>query len=203
MLESTRFDSVTRAPLHTMIELTVNGVTTLRAYDKMGHMRQRFFRDLDMNANVMFCWAMIFRWIGIRLDLITAIFISVTAFCCTLFKGRIDENYLIILLQIVVELMTIFSVTIRLAAEFENYMTSSQRMVAYTKIESEDLLKKPKDREMAAAKWPQEGRIEFKGVQMRYRVDLEPSIKDLSFVAPAGMKVGIVGRTGSGKSSIL
>jgi len=51
--------------------------------------------------------------------------------------------------------------------------------------------------------WPVHGQIEFNNVTMRYRPTLEPSIQNLSFTVQPGMKVGIVGRTGSGKSSIL
>lgn len=52
-------------------------------------------------------------------------------------------------------------------------------------------------------KWPAHGKIEFKNVTMRYRETLEPSIKELSMVIQPKMKVGIVGRTGAGKSSVL
>lgn len=51
--------------------------------------------------------------------------------------------------------------------------------------------------------WPKEGTIEFNNASMRYRPTLEPSIKNLSFTVGAQMRVGIVGRTGAGKSSIL
>ena len=80
-------------------------------------------------------------------------------------------------------------------------MTSSQRIVDYTKISSEDALVKPADDERKS--WPTKGRIEFKDATMRYREGLEPSIKRLTMSIQAGMKVGIVGRTGAGKSSIL
>jgi len=56
---------------------------------------------------------------------------------------------------------------------------------------------------LKAAEWPQEGRMEFINVTMAYRETLEPSIKDLTFTVQPGMKVGIVGRTGAGKSSII
>jgi len=51
--------------------------------------------------------------------------------------------------------------------------------------------------------WPSKGEIEFSNVTMRYRETLEPSLKNLSFKVQPKMKVGIVGRTGAGKSSIL
>ena len=51
--------------------------------------------------------------------------------------------------------------------------------------------------------WPPKGNLEFKEVSMKYRNTMEPSLRGLSFEAQAGMKIGVVGRTGAGKSSIL
>jgi len=88
-------------------------------------------------------------------------------------------------------------------AELENSMTASQRMIAYTKLELEDDLEKPSDKELEERNWPSCGKIDFENATMRYRPQLDPSIQDLSFKTEAGMIIGIVGRTGSGKSSIL
>lgn len=82
-------------------------------------------------------------------------------------------------------------------------MTCAQRVVQYSDLESEDDVEKPGDKKLKDANWPQNGRIEFHNATMKYRETLEPSIKNVSFVAQSGMKVGIVGRTGAGKSSIL
>jgi ATP-binding cassette subfamily C (CFTR/MRP) protein 4 len=84
-------------------------------------------------------------------------------------------------------------------------------MVEYTKLESEDALIKELDNKLdeegktsgAEKAWPQLGSIEFKNVSMRYRPTLDPSVRDLNCMVQPGMKVGIVGRTGAGKSSIL
>lgn len=80
-------------------------------------------------------------------------------------------------------------------------MSSSQRIVEYTTLESEDALVKDTDKQHQG--WPSKGEIKFNNVTMKYREGLEPSIKNLDIKIQAGMKVGIVGRTGSGKSSIL
>ena len=88
-------------------------------------------------------------------------------------------------------------------AEIENNMTSSQRIVAYTELGQEDDLEKTEDKNLERRMWPFSGDIEFEDATMRYRRELEPSLKNLSFKTKAGMIVGIVGRTGSGKSSIL
>ena len=59
------------------------------------------------------------------------------------------------------------------------------------------------DAKLTKESWPSKGAIELQNVTMRYRDGIEPSINNLSFKVEAGMKIGIVGRTGSGKSSIL
>ena len=103
-------------------------------------------------------------------------------------------------------------------------MTSSQRVLQYAQMPSEDSLVKERDlavlgenksavtnvllkdtfEELKTDKiWPSRGHIVFSNVTMRYRETLEPSLRGLNFTVEPGMKVGIVGRTGAGKSSIL
>lgn len=102
-------------------------------------------------------------------------------------------------------MVVFFSGAIRFATEVHNFMISSQKVYQYTKLESEDDLVKKMDKQLNTANksWPERGDIEFKEVDMKYRETMEPSLRELSFVAQAGMKVGVVGRTGAGKSTIL
>lgn len=99
------------------------------------------------------------------------------------------------------DVMAMFSVSLRMYAECDMYMTSSQRLLEYSNLLVEDELIKPNDEKMKD--WPTKGAIEFNDVTMKYREGLEPSIKGLDVKIAAGMKIGIVGRTGAGKSSIL
>ena len=82
-------------------------------------------------------------------------------------------------------------------------MTSSKRVEQYTHLESEDELFKEFDKDAEKKNWPARGEIRFEKATLKYREELEPAVKNVSFVAQPGMKVGIVGRTGAGKSSIL
>jgi len=143
------------------------------------------------------------RWMGVRFDMISGVFVSVTTVLSVYMKGKMEAEYLIITLQIVIELMAMLSITVRLYAEVQQMMTSSQRMFEYTELESEDALEKAGDKQLEKEQWPNNGKIDFTNVSMKYREELEPAVKGLNVSVQPGMKVGIVGRTGSGKSSIL
>lgn len=82
------------------------------------------------------------------------------------------------------DIIFLFSISFRTWAELENTMTSSQRMCAYTKLDLEDDLVKPGDKDLEERRmWPSAGTIEFEDATMRYRREMDPSIVDLSFKA--------------------
>lgn len=83
-----------------------------------------------------------------------------------------------------------------------NSMTSVQRMEEYAELKSEPPQVLPRDNELKG-KWPKHGEICFNNAFMRYRQGFDPVLKNINFLASPGMKVGVVGRTGAGKSSLL
>lgn len=128
--------------------------------------------------------------------------VSISATCLALsFRGIIVATLLTFSLQNLTDVVVHFSVSMRMAAELNNFMTSSQRVIKYTQLDQEDELVKLTDAEKGV--WPKQGAIKFENVSMKYRPTLEPSVRNLNFEIQAGMKVGVVGRTGAGKSSIL
>ena len=91
-----------------------------------------------------------------------------------------------------------------MCAEIENSMLSSKRLIEYTKLETEDKIEKQCDAELDKRMWPSQGKIEFEDVTVReFEEQDKPNLDNLSFKVQAGMTVGIVGKSGSGKSSIL
>jgi len=183
--------------------MIINGMVSLRASNKIEYFRKDFINNLQMGTNATYCYVIANRWIAIRLDVLCCVFIAFISFFVVLMKGSIPDALLVMSLQVASDVIFMFSISFRMYAEIENSMTSSQRMISYSKLEIEDELEKPGDAELERRMWPVNGKIEFEEVTMSYRPELEPSIVNLSFKAQAGMIVGIVGRTGSGKSSIL
>lgn len=106
-------------------------------------------------------------------------------------------------MQVVNDITSSLQMTLRMQAELANNMVCAKRIKEYADLEPEDLLEKPGDEKIRKANWPMKGEVVFSNVTMKYRPDLKPSLLNVSFKAEGGMKIGIVGRTGSGKSSTL
>lgn len=90
----------------------------------------------------------------------------------------------------------------RQTAEVENQMTSVERINEYTDLPSEPALETDADKQ-PPVEWPSYGAITFDALSMRYTADGAPVLRDLHFHIAAGEKIGIVGRTGAGKSSMI
>lgn len=199
-----KLDSVYRGPLSTNFTNVVSGLVTLRTFDRLPYFENIFVDDLDKSCNVTFSMFCLQRQMTVQLDFVcVCVMVSSAAF--TLFsKGPdADNKQLAFSLQILTDVVVFFSVCIRFIGMIENFMTSAQRLMDYTDLEKEDKILKDGDKKWIKEEWPQKGQIEFMNASMRYRETLEPSIKQLTFTVQPNMKVGIVGRTGAGKSSIL
>ncbi|KRT80295.1 ABC transporter ATP-binding protein, partial [Oryctes borbonicus] len=90
----------------------------------------------------------------------------------------------------------------RQTAEVANQLASVERIMAYTKLDQEGPFETPQDKK-PAIEWPGKGKITFKNMSLRYVADEAPVLKNLDIQIQRGEKVGIVGRTGAGKSSLI
>ena len=98
----------------------------------------------------------------------------------------------------------LYNMAIRWSINVENNMLSIQRLIEFTRLQSErDGLNNIEGEPLLLDGPALKGRIEFKNVKMSYRQDLEPALRDLSFVVEPGDHVAVVGRTGAGKSSLF
>ena len=129
-------------------------MVSLRAADRVRFFRQEFINNLELGTNATFCYVIANRWIGIRLDILCVIFISLICVFLVTMKGEIEKSLLVMSLQVASDVIFLFSISFRMYAEIENAMTSAQRMLAYTKLEEEDDLVKPSDDDLERRMWP-------------------------------------------------
>eukprot|EP00058_Branchiostoma_floridae_P018052 XP_002603541.1 hypothetical protein BRAFLDRAFT_280495 [Branchiostoma floridae] len=199
--ELKRLENVSRSPWFCHLTATVQGLPTIHAYNKTEATVSRFVSLLDKNSTVSFLFYCAMRWLSVRLDLITTIMSTVTALMVVVTHGSVPPALAGLALTSVIQMTGMFQFTVRLSSEVEARITSVQRINSYIKgLKPEAPLTIKKT--APAQSWPSEGRVRFQKYNMRYREGLPLVLKDVSFSTRPSEKVGIVGRTGSGKSSL-
>ncbi|XP_066266540.1 ATP-binding cassette sub-family C member 5-like isoform X4 [Branchiostoma lanceolatum] len=196
-----RLENMSRSPWFCHLTATIQGLSTIHAYNKTEETVNRFVSLLDKNSIMMLLFRCAMRWLGVRLEQVTIMLATVTALLVVVTHGSIPPALAGLALTSVIEMTGLFQYTVQLSSRTEAHFTSVQRINNYSK----DL--KPEApltiKETAPAQsWPSEGRVRFQKYDMRYREGLPLVLKGVSFVTKPSEKVGIVGRTGSGKSSL-
>uniref|UniRef100_A0A8C5LMW9 ATP-binding cassette sub-family C member 5 n=1 Tax=Leptobrachium leishanense TaxID=445787 RepID=A0A8C5LMW9_9ANUR len=199
--ELKRLDNISHSPFISHVTSTLHGITTIQAYCKGNDSIHKFQKLLDTNHVPFFLFTCATRWLAVRLDLISITIITLTALCIVLMHGHIPPAYAGLAISYAVQLTGLFQFTVRLATETEARFTSVERINYYIEnLDSET----PSHRHETSppSNWPQQGKIRFENVKMRYRENLPLVLKNISFSVEPREKIGIVGRTGSGKSSL-
>ncbi|KAG9246127.1 ABC transporter-like protein [Calycina marina] len=195
-----RIESVQRSPLFQQFGETLSGITTIRAYGE----EQRFIRDNTHKINThnrpfIFLWAAN-RWLAFRTDVIGDL-VAFFAGAFVIFSiGSIDSGSAGLSLSYAISFTEYVLWLVRLYAMNEQNMNSVERIKEYLDVEQE--AQAFIEETQPAANWPSEGSVEFVGYTTRYRTDLDPVLREVSFKIKPREKVGIVGRTGAGKSSL-
>ena len=195
-----RLESVQRSPLYQQFGETLNGIVTIRAYGD----GPRFIVDNHRRINAynrphIYLWASN-RWLALRVDWTGALVSFFSATFVLLNVGKIDAGAAGLSLTYAVTFTENVLWLVRLYSEVQQNMNSVERVREYLEVEQEAALVIEENR--PEPNWPSQGAVDFKGYTTRYRPDLGPVLKEVSFSVKPGEKVGIVGRTGAGKSSL-
>ena len=197
-----RLDSVARSPVYNHLTATYDGLITLRAFNLQDHCQKQYIRYLRDSTACRFLVYYSTRVLGVILDLFAIAY--VVCVCLVLIEspqGSIPGGDGGLFLSQSIILVGAFQYCIRMSSELENQMTSTERVLEYSKLESEAELRIPG--KVEDKDWPKKGSIVFKSVDLKYSPDSPPVLKDLTFKVNPGEKIGIVGRTGAGKSSLI
>lgn len=227
--EIKRLEAVLRSPLYAHITTSVTGAATIRSQGNTERAIALMHENQDAHVAVYSCFLAISRWLGVRLDLLTFMLVSAVVFTAIPLRDQLAPALVGLSLSFTLRLTASFQWCVRQSAEIEGLMTSVERALEYTNIEAEpdppDSAAGGKDaaeidvkaagskgrrrkasRSLAIeppSSWPDVGTIVFDNVEMHYSPTLPPSLRDVSFILQPGDKVGVVGRTGAGKSSLL
>nr|WEU39104.1 NIES ABC protein [Daphnia magna] len=195
-----RLEATTRSPVFTHLSSSLIGLTTLRAHRCEVIFQTIFDECQDVHTSAWYMFLSTTRWFGIWLDWICVIYVGCVTYACLALPMTGSEAGLAI--SSAMALTGMFQWGVRQSAEVENQMTSVERVIDYSKLPSEAPLdsapgKKPPDT------WPLSGAIQFDGMSLRYIEADQPVLKSITCLIRANEKIGIVGRTGAGKSSLI
>uniref|UniRef100_A0A7M4G370 Multidrug resistance-associated protein 4 n=1 Tax=Crocodylus porosus TaxID=8502 RepID=A0A7M4G370_CROPO len=195
-----RLESTTRSPVFSHLSSSLQGLWTIRALKAEQRFQKLFDAHQDLHSEAWFLFLTTSRWFAVRLDAICAIFVIVVAFGSLLLAKTLDAGQVGLALSYAITLMGMFQWGVRQSAEVENLMISVERVMEYTALEKEasweSTRRPPPD-------WPAQGMIAFENVNFTYSLDGPLVLRHFSALIRSKEKVGIVGRTGAGKSSLI
>ena len=195
-----RLESVQRSPLYQHFGETLLGMTTIRAYgDEERFARENVARINVHNRPFIYLWATN-RWLAFRVDIVGALVSFSTGAFILLRAQTIDAGAAGLAMSYAVSFTDSLLWFIRSYAANEQAMNSVERVKDYLEVEQEALPIIPGQR--PPHDWPNKGAVEFIRYSTRYRPDFDLVLKNISFKIESGEKVGVVGRTGAGKSSL-
>jgi ATP-binding cassette subfamily C (CFTR/MRP) protein 4 len=189
-----RLEAIARSPVFSLLSSTLPGLATIRSMCLGASLQARFAALLDLNLLPLFWYYNVFRWMSLRVDASASLFTSANVLLAVCLRSYVNAEDMALSLSFTLQLVTYVIWTVKRMLETDMAMVSAERVMKYTELDQE------KDRENAQKYQFCQGKIEFREVVLRYRKDFDPVLKGVSCLFPAKSKIGIVGRTGSGKS---
>jgi ABC-type multidrug transport system fused ATPase/permease subunit len=191
-----RLEANAKSPIFEFFGSSLAGLTTIRSFEKVDDYLTRMFVLIDDYTRTSWYLLLVSRWMAFRQGALGVVFSLCVASLVVVIHG-IDASLAGFVLGFALEYSTVTIMTVTQYADFELAMNSTERVVEYTKMLPED-----QSGHSVAQSWPLKGRLVVKDLQVKYAPDLPLVLKGLSFTVESRERVGVVGRTGSGKSSL-
>ncbi|XP_011264384.1 multidrug resistance-associated protein 1 isoform X2 [Camponotus floridanus] len=195
-----RLESVSRSPIYSHFSESVTGAQLIRAYG----VQEQFIREsenrVDFNQVCYYPSIIANRWLAVRLEMVGNLIIFFAALFAVLGRNTMSSGLVGLSVSYALQITQTLNWLVRMTSDVETNIVAVERIKEYGETEQEAPWKNadytpPQD-------WPKQGRVDFKDFKVRYREGLELVLHGLTFGVHGGEKIGIVGRTGAGKSSL-
>uniref|UniRef100_A0A672K344 Canalicular multispecific organic anion transporter 1-like n=1 Tax=Sinocyclocheilus grahami TaxID=75366 RepID=A0A672K344_SINGR len=194
-----RLDSVSRSPIYSHFGETISGLSVIRAY---GH-QQRFLKQnedtIDQNLKSVYPWFVSNRWLAMRLECLGNLVVFFAALFAVISRDSLNSGLVGLSISYALSMTQILNWLVRMTSELETNIVAVERVREYAEIKNEApwiTSNRPPD------DWPTAGNIRFDNYKVRYRPELELILHGITCDIASTEKIGIVGRTGAGKSSL-
>ncbi|KAL4960038.1 putative ABC transporter [Aspergillus stella-maris] len=193
--EAKRLESTAKSPIFELVGSFLTGLPTIRAFGRSEAYLMRMYNLIDIHCQTLWHRRLFACWQEFWLSLVGAIFVaSVTMIFVSI--RTLDAPLAGFALSFALDMSSNISWMLSQYADLEINLNAAERIIEYTNIEQE-----PASGDPVPASWPARGEIEVRDLSVSYANDLPPVLKNLNFVIKGGERVGVVGRTGAGKSS--
>ncbi|KAL4784625.1 P-loop containing nucleoside triphosphate hydrolase protein [Aspergillus varians] len=201
--ELKRLDSVTRSPIFAHFQESLGGISTIRAYRQEERFTQENEWRMDANLRAYFPSISANRWLAVRLEFIGSIIILASALLSIVSVAsgtRLSAGMVGLAMSYALQITQSLNWIVRQTVEVETNIVSVERVLEYASLPSEapDVIFKKRP----AIGWPAQGAVSFQNYSTRYREGLDLVLKDVTLDIKPHEKIGVVGRTGAGKSSL-
>ncbi|KAF4617652.1 hypothetical protein D9613_005677 [Agrocybe pediades] len=194
-----RESSNARAPVLSHFSAVIHGIVSIRAYGAQDSFRKESLTRIDRYTRLARLSWNLNRWIAVRMDFLGAAFTSGLAMYLLYSPNPIGASNTGFSLTMATEVAFFILLIVRIGNDFEVNANSLERIQSYIDIEHEP---KPTESGKPPASWPTSGDLRVENLSARYSQNGPKVLNDISFHIESGQRVGIVGRTGSGKSSL-
>ncbi|XP_054158540.1 ATP-binding cassette sub-family C member 4-like [Oppia nitens] len=197
-----RLEGLSRSPIYSHVSNTLAGLSTIRSQEAQHMFERQFEYYQNDNTSTYFLFICTSRAFGVLMDSICLVYIgAVVAFVMSL-SDSVSGGNAGLVLSSALTLTGTTQYAVKCSADLESYMTAVERVLEYTRIDTEANLESTPDRK-PSTDWPQTGGIEFIKMSLQYAESPAPVLKEITVSLKGGEKIGVVGRTGAGKSSII
>ncbi|BAT98413.1 hypothetical protein VIGAN_09206600 [Vigna angularis var. angularis] len=200
--ELMRINGTTKAPVMNFAAETSLGVVTVRAFDMVERFFKNYLKLVDTDATLFFHSNVATEWLLLRIEALQNLTVITSALLLVLFpQGYVSSGLVGLSLSYALSLTSSYRFWTRMHCNFLNYLISVERVKQFIHLPSEP----PaivKDHQPPSS-WPSKGRIDLQPLEIRYRPNAPLVLKGITCTFREGSRVGVVGRTGSGKSTLI
>ncbi|GFF45615.1 ABC transporter C family member 1 [Aspergillus lentulus] len=197
--ELKRFEAVLDSSVYARFSEALSGTSSIRSYGRQQQFTSRVQSAIDDMNSAHFLTFGNQRWLSLRLDSIGNALVFTSRILAVAERYNISPSISGLVLSYSLSVVQLIQFTVRQLAELESAMNGTERIHEYTGLEPEG----PLDLGMVRPTWPEQGQITFENVTMRYCPGLPLVLNRLNLAITGGERIGIIGRTGAGKSSIV
>ncbi|KAF8216283.1 multidrug resistance-associated ABC transporter [Mycena galopus ATCC 62051] len=201
--ELKRLDAVSKSPIFAWFSESLAGVSTIRSFNQQSIFIKANQRHIDRNQICYLPSISVNRWLSVRLEIVGAVIILVVAVLAmvALITTGVDAGLVGLVLSYAMNATSSLNWVVRSASDVEQNIVSVERILHQIDVPPEAPQYIPEAKTLNH--WPQQGKIEFQNYSTRYRPELDLVLKDISLTIAPAEKLGVCGRTGAGKSSLL